>query len=746
MLRRFLAASLICTFWPQAAEHLTVDFIMQGHGLTGYAPKDARWSADGEHLYFDWKQAADPPHKEFDTWAVRKDGTGLRKLNEAEALMSPPFEAQWSPDRRRAAFERKGDVFLYEANQVRRITATEDRESGVALAAGKVAFTRANNLYLYDPASGVTEQVTDFRNSSTESAEDKKGTASQEYLKKQERELLEAVRIRAVQREQQRRKKLARGLVVVSLSGRQTPESIKMSPDGKWITALTGERNEKAQRPLIPSYVTESGYTQTNPARINVGDDQTQARLAIVNRTTGELSYADTGLKERSIELQPPLWSPDGSKAYLIGDSADNKDRWIFALDVEKASMRVLVHLHDDAWINYRASKHGWLPGSQRIYFVSERDGWMHLYTVDHGGGEARQLTSGAWEVRDVALSWDQKKFHITSCEAHPGEEHLYEMGFDGGGRKALTRRPGIHSAVVSPDGKSLADIYDYVNQPPELYLDGKPVTSSPTDAFRAHIWLDAPIVSIPSRDGKAIPARIYKSANFATSGPAVIFVHGAGYLQNVHKGWSSNYFREYLFHNLLVERGYLVLDIDYRASAGYGRDWRTAIYRHMGGKDLDDHVDAARWAVREHGVDPKRIGIYGGSYGGFITLMAMFTQPDVFRAGAALRPVTDWAHYNHGYTSNILNTPQKDEEAFRKSSPIFHAAGLKGALLICHGMVDDNVHYQDSVRLAQRLIELGKENWEFASYPVESHGFVQPSSWADEYKRILKLFEQHLR
>ena len=199
------------------------------------------------------------------------------------------------------------------------------------------------------------------------------------------------------------------------------------------------------------------------------------------------------------------------------------------------------------------------------------------------------------------------------------------------------------------------------------------------------------------------------------------------------------------MFHNLLADKGYTVLDMDYRASAGLGRDWRTAIYRFMGGKDLDDQVDGAGWLVKNHGIDPKRIGLYGGSYGGFITLMALFTTPDVFAAGAALRPVTDWAHYNHGYTSNILNIPQEDTIAYRRSSPIYHAEGLKGALLICHGMIDVNVHFQDAVRLAQRLIELKKENWELSAYPLEDHGFVEPTSWMDEYKRILKLFDTHL-
>jgi dipeptidyl aminopeptidase/acylaminoacyl peptidase len=200
------------------------------------------------------------------------------------------------------------------------------------------------------------------------------------------------------------------------------------------------------------------------------------------------------------------------------------------------------------------------------------------------------------------------------------------------------------------------------------------------------------------------------------------------------------------MFDNLLASKGYVVLDVDYRASAGYGRDWRTAIYRSMGDKDLGDIVDGAKYLVETQQVDPARVGLWGGSYGGFITLMAMFNASDTFAAGAALRPVTDWAHYNHGYTASILNQPQDDAQAYQRSSPIYFAEKLKGALLICHGLVDTNVFAQDSIRLVQRLIELRKTNWELAVYPVENHGFEQETSWADEYRRILSLFEGNLR
>jgi len=270
-------------------------------------------------------------------------------------------------------------------------------------------------------------------------------------------------------------------------------------------------------------------------------------------------------------------------------------------------------------------------------------------------------------------------------------------------------------------------------------------ITKSTTAEFDGYSWRVPEIVYFTASDGTQVPARIYRPAKAKRNGPAVIFVHGAGYLQNVHKWWSS-YYREYMFHNLLTDNGYTVLDIDYRGSAGYGRDWRTGIYRFMGGKDLSDQVDGAKFLVDEYNVSPDKIGIYGGSYGGFITMMGLFTSPGTFKSGAALRSVTDWAHYNHGYTANILNTPVEDPIAYRKSSPIYHAEGLEDNLLILHGMIDDNVQFQDVVRLSQRLIELGKNNWEFAVFPVERHGFVEPSSWTDEYKRIFKLFQTTLK
>jgi dipeptidyl aminopeptidase/acylaminoacyl peptidase len=466
----------------------------------------------------------------------------------------------------------------------------------------------------------------------------------------------------------------------------------------------------------------------------------------------------------RAVTVFAMNWSPRATYAVAEIRSQDNKDRWLMLWDTATGKLKLLDRQHDEAWIGgpgtgiFGSGNTGWID-ENIFWFRSEATGYSHLYTVNVITGDKKALTSGKYEVQQVQLSTDKKYFYITTNETHPGEQHCYRLAIADGKKEKLTTLRGANQVTLSPDEKWLAILHSYSTQPWELYLQenilpGKkvkhsrpiPITNNAASGeFKSYKWIDPEVITFPAKDGAQVYARFYKPAKPHPSKPAVLFVHGAGYLQNAHKWWSS-YFREYMFNNLLAENGYYVMDIDYRGSAGYGRDWRTGIYRHMGGKDLSDQVDAVNYLVKNYGVNPKNVGLYGGSYGGFITLMGMFNAPDVFAAGAALRPVTDWANYNHGYTSNILNEPFTDSLAYRRSSPLYFAEGLKGHLLICHGMVDVNVHYQDAVKLTQRLIELGKDNWELASYPIEDHSFTEPSSWIDEYKRIFKLFETVLK
>jgi dipeptidyl aminopeptidase/acylaminoacyl peptidase len=767
----FLAVLLASQATPAGKFALTIDNIMRGPELYGYEPDQVRWSGDGRRIYFQWKQASDPRIKQPETYVVERDGSGLRKLSDAEANAAPPASGDTTRDKQRRVYARAGDIFLYDAatGNTRQITKTGEAETDPRFTHDekRVVFTRANNLYAITLDSGAIEEMTDIRPAgSPPPPDEEKGTASQEALKKDEKDLFEAVRERAAEREElEAKRKREHPRKPFTLQTGQTVVALRLTPDEKYVIASVREPATGAKRTVVPNFVTESGYTEDIPSYEKVGDKQSLRRLAILSVETGQVKWVDHGQKaatqtadaktplDRDVQLSQPVWSADGAKAVVDARAADNKDRWILALDEDTGKTRVVAHDHDDAWVDGPGSRTlGWMKNDRDIYFQSERTGYSHLYTVSFSGGDPKALTSGAWEVDSAALSSDKSRFFLVTGEADPGEQNVYEMSAEGGARTRLTTLPGGHSWVPSPDDRWFADVYSYTNKPPEIYAQetradaaAKKLTSSPAPEFWEYPWLDTPIVTFSARDGATVRAHVYKPANYRKGGAAVLFVHGAGYLQNVDREWSY-YAREYMFHQLLMERGYLVVDVDYRGSAGYGRDWRTAIYRHMGGKDLDDNIDAARWMVSQYGADPKRLGIYGGSYGGFITLMAMFTQPDVFAAGAALRPVTNWANYNDGYTSDILNLPQTDPEAYKRSSPIYFAQGLKGALLICHGMADTNVHFQDTTELVQKLIELRKENWELAVYPVENHGFVEPSSWADEYKRIFDLFEKNLK
>lgn len=754
---------------------LTINNIMRGPNLVGTEPVQLRWKADGSKIFFQWKQASDPIINPLDTYEANRDGSGLHKLGDEEVRLLPVAGDQ-NEDRTRTLYSQDGDIILLDnaTGSRRQVTKTTEVEGTPRFQPdGKhITFTRAGNLYLLSLENGDLEQLTEIRSGGAPASE-AKGTEAQALLKKEQREMFEIVRDRVRLREETEARQKAQPVrKPYTLQPRQTISSLQLSPDGKYVTGIVSEAATGTKSSNVPNWITDSSYPEDLGGRPRVGDSIGQRRLVILDVQTGEARNLDhVGIDKAAGPIedggscsqvfiggpgnaaQTVYWSPDGSKAVLGARSEDNKNCWLLALDVDTAKTRILFHEHNDAWIGGPGGGNGWLGDNETFYFTSEKDGFNHLYKVPFAGGEAKQITSGKWEIDRVTLSRDKQTFYVTSTEGSPYERHLWRVPVNGGGRTRLTKAVGLHNAVLSPDEKSIADIYSFTNKPPEVYVQDAnaaalavKVTSSPAPDFATYAWTAPPIVEIPARDGAKVPARLYKAATWRPGGPAVIFVHGSGYLQNVHQGWTSSYYREYLFHHILVQRGYLVLDIDYRGSKGYGRDWRTGIYRHMGGKDLDDHVDAARWLTSQHGVDPKKIGIYGGSYGGFITLMAMFTQPEVFAAGAALRPVSDWAYYNQQYSGNILNQPQKDLEAYHQSSPIYFAGGLKGHLLIAHGMVDTNVQFVDTVRLVQKLIELKKENWDLAVYPVEDHAFVRPSSWADEYKRILKLFETSLK
>lgn len=686
---------------------LSIPSIMRAPMMIGSAPRSLRWNADGSQLYFTWAKATGTEGVNAGLNVVSRDGTGLAPASGFPATPTNPWD-RGTKVGDRVAYSDKGDIFLYDtlAKTSSQVTETPEREDNPRLTSDGLAviYNRDGDIWRLTLADKKLDQLTTMKVDPARTA-----TSLPTTIKTPEG--------------------MMSGSVVASATG--THASIDFT------TPATGGRIAE-----VPSYITSSGYAQMLRTYERAGAPQSTSKVVIYDLRTGAMTEIVT---PRAGRVSPIRWSPNGKNGVAWAFSNDYKDAWLMGFDTATNKASVLFTDHDDAWLGGPGrGLLAWLPDSSRFYFQSEQNGFANLYTMAPTDVTPKNITEGQFEVSDVRLDMPRNRFVFVSSEGSPYLRHIDEVSIDGGPRNKLADFSADEDAVfaMSPDGKDFAVVKSTSSKPPELFLNGKQITTTPTEEWLSGPWIDPPIVDVPARDGTKVPAKLFKPKKWRKGGPAVIFIHGAGYLQNVYEGW-SHYFREYMFHHVLMDKGYAVLDIDYRASAGYGKAWRTAIYRHMGGKDLDDVVDGAAYLVKEVGAAPDRLGVYGGSYGGFLTLMAMFNSPDTFKAGAALRPVTDWASYHHGYTVPILNTPQDDPEAYKRSSPINFVEGLKNHLLICHGVVDVNVHFQDSIRVAQRLIELGKDNWEIAPYPVEDHAFRRPESWTDEYKRIFNLFER---
>lgn len=774
-----------------ADTQLTLKKIMADPEWMGISPSSPRWSVDGQTIIYSRKS---PGHSHQQQYRFNLAEKQSKLLEDEQALWVASQSAEKSADDKQGVFEFQGDIYWtdLQTGEVRQLTADEEAQSSPQfINEGLVSYIQGRKIFIFHLEKGLAEQIADFK---LEDDPDKE--KQQSYLEKSQPRLLQYVKKtedeKAFQKQRKKANRLAKNKTWY-LGKQVNIRTFRLSPDANWLILGTTKKSLSGKSDHMPEFVTADGYVNDRNVRPLVGTSKPTAEtFYLVDLKNAKKYSIDTSslpginddplekLKKKSAkktgykykELDKPRaiyahnwfanrgveWSNDSSNVALLLYSYDNKDRWIVGLDTKQRKLKTFHWLSDDAWVNdWTFNQFGWLPDNETLYYLSEEDGYSHLY-IKKGKRRARQLTEGDFEVSNVTVAKDGQQIYFKANQKHPGIYEIYRIAVKGGKIEALTNLGGVNDYVLSPSENQLAILHSSTTKKPELYLQSLASTESPqqitdtmSESFKQVKWQAPEIIPVPSSHvdepiySRFYPARSQQKVGENKKKPAVIFVHGAGYLQNSHHGWSG-YFREYMFHNMLTEQGYVVLDMDYRASKGYGRDWRTAIYRNMGTPELQDLTDGVKWLVDNADVDPKRIGVYGGSYGGFMTFMALFKSPDLFAAGASLRPVTDWAHYNHGYTSNILNTPEIDPEAYEVSSPIEFAEGLNKPLLICHGMVDDNVFFKDTVRLVQRLIELEKTPYfETAIYPVEPHGFVEASSWLDEYTRIYLLFEEHL-
>ena len=761
------------------AQNLQLEQIMKGDEFIGHQPENHRWSIDGSTIYFDWNPNNEVGNSTY-YWNT--------SLKEPQILKDSDKEFSEIEDSNQKQFEtiyytKAGNLYAFNRKTkiIKKVIVASERIYNVERSNNpEIIFYQQNrNVYQLNTKDFSILQLTNFK-SGTESEEKSK---SKTYLENQQTELFQFVRDNQTKEEWHKAKNEnnKEPLIKEIYLGKSSLEQVKPSPNGKFITFRLSDYATQTST-KVEHFITADGYTSNKSARSKVSiDNLSKHKMGIFNiekdtvyyvsfsKLSGIMDYPayyqeydalkDKEKEEKAVAMVSPVYNKTGTKAVIELRSQDNKDRWIVQLDINSGEITELDYQHDEAWIggpgipnyNYGGGTLGFLKDNETIYFQSEVSGFSHLYTLNLNSKKKTQLTSGNWEVRDVMLSQDLQTFYITTNTNHPGNREFYKLDSETKKMTPILTNEGAYEVELSPNEKQLLVRYSYKNKPWELYIADnksnptlKQITHSTTKEFESYKWRNPDVITLKAQDGKSVYARIYEPKTETKNKAAIIFVHGAGYLQNAHNYWSS-YHREFMFHNMLTDLGYTVLDIDYRGSDGYGRDFRTGIYRHMGGLDLLDQLDGKKYLVDNLGIDANRVGIYGGSYGGFITLMALLTEPGEFKAGAALRSVTDWVHYNQGYTANILNFPETDSIAFKRSSPIYFAENLQDNLLMLHGMVDDNVQFQDVVRLSQRFIELGKKDWDLAVFPVEAHGFKETYSWIDEYRRILELFNKNL-
>lgn len=451
--------------------------------------------------------------------------------------------------------------------------------------------------------------------------------------------------------------------------------------------------------------------------------------------------------------------SPTGDYFALDAVDAPMKHRQIHIWSSQTGELTTVFEDSTQGWIYGRNMS--FAPSSNTLMFQSEQTGWNHVYTVSPNGLDLRQLTTGAYDI--PFAEWiNDETIVMATTEKDLGERHIVTLDVEDATTNTLTEAEGYrYQFRLSPDRRHLVYAYTTFNQPYDLYrLDLRrprgeiQLTQTVPESFSQITWQKEQYIRFPARDGETeLSMSILTPDDYEPNNgkqyPTVVFVHGAGSLQNVFKGFSNSYYREYMFHQWLTARGYVVVEVDYRHSTGYGRKFREDVTTWMGKYETEDIIDGLDW-IASNGdyVDRDRVGIYGGSYGGFMALYAATVEPDHFHAAAALRAVTNWRNYfyaNPWYTYPRLGTPEENPLNYERSSPLDLIDDLKRPVLILHGLVDDNVGFQDAAQYIEALIQAGDKEFDMMMYPSEPHGFQDPDSWIDEYERIYEFFEENL-
>jgi dipeptidyl-peptidase-4 len=744
---RYLAPALVACAVASAspAAELTIDRLFDAPALAGPTIVGLKFSPDGSRVTYLQGKAEDKDRLDLWEYDIRhgrarmlvdskalapaKEKLSDEELNRRErqrtAALSGILEYSFAPSGRALLFPLGGNLYYCDLAKRAKGAVVEINHSnssasdaGISPGGGYVAFVRDQNLHIYEITKGQETALTRDGGGPI-----KNGMA--EFVAQEEMD-------------------------------RST--GYWWAPDDRHIAFA---RVDETPVKVTERFEIAADNVATFPQRYpSAGGPNVLVRLGVMDVQTGAVTWIDLGT-DTDIYLARVNWLPDGKTLAIQRESRDQRKLDLLFADIETGRSRVVLTETSKTWIELN-NELSFLAHSREFVWASARDGYLHLYLYDYEGHLLRPLTAGPWNVDDFRAraikGIDEKNrwLYFTATEKSPTERQLYRTSLDTQDPQTIDRvseGDGLHGIVMSPDTRFYLDTFTSRAQPPQVSLhaaDGKLLAQLLENRLDSK-HPDAPYLadnSVPefgtltAADGQTLYYRIFKPAHFdpAKRYPAIVDVYGGPGVQRVLDNWTGNSFTQ-----ILTRAGYVVFQLDNRGTAFRGTAFQAPIHDKLGDVEVADQVQGARWLASQGYVDPARIGVWGWSYGGYMTLMLMFKAPDVFRAGVSGAPVTDWSLYDTHYTERYLDRPQSNAAGYAASSVLPYAKDLRGKLLVMHGMADDNVLFLHSTKLFRKLQDLGKP-FDVMVYPGAKHGLTRQHDGRHAYATIKRFFDENLQ
>ncbi len=709
-----LAAAMAAA--DQPPKRLTLEALFDSQELRLDEPADVMWLPDGEHIIYRrgeesqqvlWlENALTGKKRQIADWSsvmselsARRPDRRSSRLGDVNSASRTRLDPVLSPNGTALVGSEAGDLFMLDLASGKAHFLTDDPGTEIYPAfspdSTRLAYVREGDIWWMDLATGDEHRLTDRGDAENLLS----GVADWVY----EEEL-------------------------------DVGRSFWWSADGSRIAFL---RFDVSPVGVVPITGSATLYPELERQRYPIpGTANSIVTLGVAGLEGGAPTWMDIGSGD--IYLPRAGWTPAGHIWFERLNRAQNKLE-LLAADPVSGAARVLVTEIDPAWVNVRNDLHFLADGS--FVWTSESDGWRHLFLHTADGSLIRRLTSGEWGIEQVyGLDAGDTTVFFQANRSDPRQRDLLAVDVAGGAVRALgSTSDGSHSALLAPGGALLVDTWSSLDTPPRADLvaaDGTVVRELWSSGDNLEAWDLLPVKSgsITADDGTELYSLLVRPRDFdpAKRYPVVLYVYGGPHSQLTENRWGGS------IHNtfrLFADMGMAVFLVDNRGTSGRGHAFETAVYRQLGKLEVADQVAAVRWLRGQQWVDPTRIAVYGGSYGGYMTLMCLLTAPDLFRAGIAYAPVTDWRLYDTIYTERYMGTPEDNAEGYLASAPLTYADNLAGALLLAHGSMDNNVHFQNTLQLIGKLADADK-TFDLVVYPDARHG-IRYSQFKLQFHRL---------